>query len=115
MEIMPVDPIDEIFEKFKASKSDNSLELFAEGDVTLKTDLINKEMVLVNALHVENKLIKESLGFDVFGEFLSSFKRHKVSLDRKSRSEFVDVNLRNSLDRDISRASNLKNLVESRN
>lgn len=112
------DPIGSIFEDIK-NTNDNSLELFAQGDVTLRTDLLNKEVVLVNCIHTDNELMKKSfkrfkIEFDLFDEFLTSFKRHKVSLDRKSRGEFVNVNMKNTLDRDLTRVSNLKNLTESR-
>lgn len=111
------DPLQEIFEQVKGSNIDNSLELFKDdktGDIALKTDLVHKEHVLVTCIDVENDLIKQDLGFDLYADFLTSFKRHKVSLERKSRGEFVSVNMKNTMDRDLARVSNLKNLTESR-
>lgn len=110
------DPLEKIFEKTQPNR-DNSLKLFEEDDITLKTQVSSPELVLVNALTVENELIKKLFpkdDFDLYGHFLKEFKRHKVSLDRQSRQEFVNVNMRNMLDRDIQRASNIKNLVEAR-
>lgn len=115
------DPIGEIFESINKSDDDNSLELFSSGDITLRTQLNNKEVVLSNCLFVENEIIKSQFksktgkSFDLYGDFLSNFKKHKVSLDRQSRGEFVNVNLKNTFDRDLNRMANLKNLTESRN
>lgn len=115
-----VDTLEEIFEEISSSNVDNSLELFKEGDLTLRTDLIQKEVILLNALSVDNHILRNQLflGPDeecIFDVFIRSFKRHKISLDRKSRSEFVNINLKNTLDRDLARVSNLKSLTDSRN
>lgn len=112
------DPIDSIFENISSGDKNHSLELFKDdkkGDIALKTDLKDKELVLVVALMTENELIKKDLGdFDLFGDFLNQFRRHKVSLDRKSRIEFVESN-RKPLSSDLlNEASSVKNLTESR-
>lgn len=111
------DPIEKIFEEVKGNTDDNTLELFKDdktGDIALKTDLIHIEHVLTSCLATENLLIKGILDFDLYGEFLDQFRRHKVSLDRLSRKEFVEVNQKNTMDRDLERVSSLKNLTDSR-
>ena len=113
-----IDPIEQIFESISNSSSSPSLELFNDsrkGDISLKTDLTHKEHVLVSALSVENSLINESLkDFDLYGKFLEEFKRHKLSLDRKSRNEFVESNKKPSSSDLLNEASSVKNLTESR-
>jgi hypothetical protein len=119
MESLPPDIIEQTFEQFKGSQDEQALKLFDEGDIDLKTDLSSKEVVLVTALDIESKLINKSFSkfgfdFDLYGAFLQSYKRHKVSLDRKSRSEFVASIMKNTIDRDLNRVSNLKNVTDSR-
>ena len=112
-----VDPIKQIFEEIQGSDNDPGKKLFEDdktGDIALKSDLIHKEQVLVTALDVENQNILNELDFDLFGYYLDSFRRHKLSLNRLSRQEFVQVNMKNTMDRDLARVSNVKNLVDSR-
>lgn len=112
------DPIDSIFEDVKSSNDQVSLELFRDdghGEIALKTDLINKEHVLVTALMVENELIKEDLDdFDLYGDYLNQFRRHKVSLDRKSRTEFVEANRKPAPSDLLNETASAKTLTESR-
>lgn len=112
-----IDPIDSIFENIETGSKNNGIELFRDDskDIDLKTDLTHTEHVIVSCIATDNEFIKRDLGFDLYGEFLNQFRRHKVSLDRKSRSEFVQVNMKNTIDRDLDRISNLKNLSDSRN
>lgn len=107
------DPLDEIFEDFSGDK-DVSLELFSSNSdgVTLKTDLNDKEVFLANNILIDGELIKKDLGFDLYGSFLENFKRHKVSRDRKSRSEFVDVNKKDKFDDHLSKFANLRDLAD---
>lgn len=96
-----------------------SLELFDEKDVTLRSDLNDKEVILANALFIENLIIKKSfkrfgLTFDLYGKYLREFKRHKVSRNRLSRTEFVDVNKKNRFDDQLKGVANIKNLIEPR-
>lgn len=114
----PKDVIEDIFEKVSGANKNDSLELFKDdktGDIALKTDLNPSEHTLVVCMITENKLIKEDLeDFDLYGDFLNEFRRHKVSLDRKSRDEFVQVNMKNTMDRDLNRVANLNNLTDTR-
>lgn len=105
------DPFDPIEEQF-SSGDEISKDLFNEGDITLKSDLNDKEVILVTQLFIENKLIKDILDFDLYGEFIHEFKRHKVSRNRGSRLEFVDVNRRDNFDNNLNKFANLKSLTE---
>lgn len=69
-------------------------ELFqAEADnVDIKTDLSAQEITLINKMHWNNEYLKRKGLKGVYGSFLTKYMRLKISLDRKSRKEFVDVN-----------------------
>lgn len=110
------DPIASIFEDF-SNHPEVSLQLFDsnEQNQTLKTDLNDPEVILSNNIFTENELIKKDIpGFDLYGVFLHQFKRHKVSRNRLSRMEFVDVNKKDKFDEHLNKFANLKNLTESR-
>jgi len=115
------DPLDEINEYLKGANSELPTELFTEerdftDGIALKTDLIHKEHVLVSVLATENKNISDDLGsdFNLYGDFLNEFRRHKVSLDRKSREEFVNTVSGGISNKDLETASNIKNLTDTR-
>lgn len=119
-----IDPIDKISEHIRGSNKDLPVELFTDtrettDGIALKTDLVHKEHVFVSVLATENTLIKElfrqsGINLDLYGDFLNQFRRHKVSLMRKSREEFSNV-LRGGINnKDLENASNLKNIMESR-
>lgn len=93
-----------IEEYFLDQETDNkgraSKELFTaeDDDVDIKTDLSWKEIVLINKLLWNNKILTNYGIEPVFNEFLIKYMRLKISLDRKSRSEFVSVNQENKAD-----------------
>ena len=87
--------IEEYFAEASQSKEVlTSKELFrAERDsVDIKTDLSWQEIVLVAKLKFNNDLLKDFGLISVYNEFLNNYLRLKISLDRKSRGEFVDMN-----------------------
>lgn len=87
--------IEEYFAEGSQSKEViTSKELFraTREDVDVKTDLGIKEIVLINKLLFNNELLKAHKLDGVYSDFLNSYLRLKISLDRKSRGEFVDMN-----------------------
>jgi len=87
--------IEEYFADASQSKEVlTSKELFKAlpEDVDIKTDLSLQEIVLIGKLKFNNLLLKESGLNPVYTEFLQHYLRLKISLDRKSRGEFVDMN-----------------------
>ena len=87
--------IEEYFADASQSKEVlTSKELFKAlpEDVDIKTDLTLQEIVLIGKLKFNNLLLKESGLNPVYTEFLQHYLRLKISLDRKSRGEFVDMN-----------------------
>ena len=89
------DHIEEYFAETSQSKEVlTSKELFraSKEDVDIKTDLSIQEIVLINKLKFNNMLLKQAGLTPVYDEFLQDYLRLKISLDRKSRGEFVDMN-----------------------
>lgn len=88
-------PIEEYFADKESSKEVlTSKELFRANkeDVDIKTDLTWKEIVLVNKLKYNDMILKQAGLNPVFSVFLDEYLRLKISLDRKSRGEFVSMN-----------------------
>lgn len=87
--------IEEYFAESNQSKEVlTSKELFKAlpEDVDIKTDLSIQEIVLINKLKFNNLLLKQAGLSEVYKDFLNNYLRLKISLDRKSRAEFVDMN-----------------------
>lgn len=87
--------IEEYFADTSQSKEIlTSKELFrAEKDnVDIKTDLTWQEIVIINKLKFNSRLLKEYGLVDIYEHFIEGYLRLKISLDRKSRGEFVDMN-----------------------
>jgi len=87
--------IEEYFADNTASKEVlTSKELFRaeEKDIDVKTDLILKEIILINKLKYNDIVLKDSGLEQVYSKFLNNYEKLKISLDRKSRTEFVDMN-----------------------
>lgn len=68
-------------------------ELFkADNDVDIKTDLSYQEIVLINTLMFNDRIIKRAKLRPLYKNFLASYLRLKISKDRLSRQEFVNMN-----------------------
>jgi hypothetical protein len=108
------DNIDEYFTKIEGSKEAfHSRELFkAERvDVDIKTDLSIEEIVLINKLIFNNELLAKKGLKPVYTNFLYNYMRLKISLDRKSRQEFVAVNKSDKTDDMLKGMSDLSNIT----
>lgn len=118
------DPLEQIFEQIDTNENKFPLELFTDSDkdhdgIAFKTELNRNEHVILTAQTSVNKIItkkfkEHNIKIDLFGDFLTEFKRHKVSLDRKGRIEFTNSITSGIKDNDLQRLSNLSNLTESR-
>jgi hypothetical protein len=88
------DHIDEFF-KFLDNHDSDFLEIFqaTDEDVDLKTELNKMEIVCSNILTTTGDRL-ESLGVpdNIFIVYTKDYFRKRISLDRKSRSEFVNIN-----------------------
>lgn len=78
------------------SKQTNlSKELFNvdnNDNLDLKTDLEMLELLYLNAMKVDDLILKKYHLKPLFNSFVTTHERHKISLDRKARSEFVITN-----------------------
>lgn len=87
--------IEEYFAEASQSKEVlTSKELFRadKENVDIKTDINWQEIILINKLIFNNAILKEA-GLDpVYDGFIEHYLRLKISNERKSRGEFVDMN-----------------------
>lgn len=94
-----------------------SKELFKADskDVDIKTDLQLREIMLLNVGYWNNDYLERHGLKPIYRSFLDKHLRFKISLDRKSRSEFVDINRSKTDEKEIiSTMSNIKNITEAK-
>ena len=106
--------IQEYFVKIEGSKEAfHSRELFkaSEADVDIKTDLSIDEIVLINKLLFNNELLKAKGIKPIYNNFLYRYMRLKISLDRKSRIEFVNINKGDKTEEAVNLLSGLSNIT----
>lgn len=97
------------------SSSTENLELWEakEKEIDLKTELTKDEIVVANVIRLNANFLKEKgLDNNIFEEFLQNYTRLRVSLDRKSRIEFVTVNKKNQFDDNIKNIADLKSISD---
>lgn len=98
------------------SKVKTSRELFTaeQKDIDLKTDLSLSDIHNINVLMVNDEILKSCGLKDVFSMYYSEFMRLKISLDRKSRAEFVTINSEEKTGDLLEKASNTTSIINSR-
>lgn len=86
-------PIEEYFKDGAKARNTHS-ELFdvSEKDIDTKTDLDINRIVLINTLHENDLFLMEKGLKPVFRSYYEKHLRLLISKDRKSRTEYVDVN-----------------------
>jgi hypothetical protein len=107
------DHIEEYFAEVEGSKQAmHSRELFnADNEnIDLKTDLSNDEINLIAGLKFNDLFLKSRGLKPLFMNYYINYMRLKVSKDRQSRKEFVNINKQDSKEDVISMASNLSNI-----
>lgn len=112
------DPLNDIMEKISSSNDKPALELFRDEvkeDISLKTRLTHREHILVSVMTEQDEFLNELFpNFNLFNNFLSEFKRHKLSLEGKSREEFVN-SIKGQTTKDLlNETASAQNLVEAR-
>lgn len=92
----------------------NFIELFEATDenVDLRTDVTHEELILINKLLVNNQFLKSKGLGTPYSDFINHYLRLKVSKDRLSRAEFVDINRKERFEQNMSRFNNLKQLMD---
>lgn len=112
-----INPIDEYFSKIETSRdSVNAKSIFSvdTDNLELKTELKIREIVILNNLKMNDVFLVNRGLSPVFSEFIKSYERLKISLDRKSRGEFVSINKQNTTEDAISQMSNFSNILGSK-
>lgn len=110
-------PIEEYFVKQEGSKDlIVSKEIFTanEDNVDVKTDLGLQEINMINTLLYNNDLLKSRGMKPVYKDYLKNYMRLKISLDRKSRGEYVDINRSNDFTKNLKEISDTKNIIETK-
>lgn len=115
-EVLP-DHINEYFADSSQSKEViTSKELFRAqpADVDIKTDIDKTKVMALTTLFYNNEDLKAHGLAPVYDNVLDKFMRLRISLDRKSRSEFVDMNRAKTAEDTLGNLSNVKNILTSK-
>lgn len=103
-----------------------SKELFSVPEldnVDLRTELGFEELIIINKLIMMDSVLlsfNDSLPSHLIkfkSPFLSYVRQHmrlKISKDRKSREEFVDINRQQDFNDNLKKISNFKNILDSK-
>lgn len=87
-------------------------ELFkGDKDIELRTDLSDDKLCLINSSKFNDILLKEHHLSEIYAPFTTDFMKLRVSKDRKSRTEFVDLNRNQNQADIIDTASKINNLA----
>jgi hypothetical protein len=108
-----INPIEEYF-KNNSDKENNFIELFEANNenVDLRTDLSIQEIVIINKLIIIDNFIKEKVKSNIYDNFINHYLRLKISKDRLSRAEFVDINRRDRFKKNLEEFGNFKAISE---
>lgn len=72
--------------------NDSGKELFTNKDIKTKTEINEKEIHIITSLQATESFLRNNgLPTNFIGDFVSEYLTLKISLDRQSRKEFVDV------------------------
>ena len=96
-----INPVEEFLLDVEQDNKGRASKLIFEAtpeDVDIKTDINHQEIVLLNKLDWNNQILKKYGLNPVFEKFINGYMRKKISLDRKSRGEFVKINQENKTD-----------------
>lgn len=112
VEINVKNPIDEYFANQMGKEVLTSKELFKADEIDLRSELTWREVTLINILHYYNMLLKKRGFKSTWDKYLEHYMRFKVSKDRGSRHEFVDMNkAKDDVASATSLASNISNIM----
>ena len=110
--------IEEFFSDKETSLSSVSTkQLFSaeREDVELKTELLIEEISLIERLYVLDNILVKNGCKPLYDDLMNKRMRLKISLDRKSRGEFVNINKQGGeLDEEINKMGALSNILGSR-
>lgn len=108
-------PIDEYFVRQDGNADALvSKELFKANSesIDIKTELIQEEIMIFNNMFYNDFLLKQKGLKPVFQHMIHKYMRLKISLNRKSRGEFVDMNKKNHAEDTYNQFSSLSNFAQ---
>ena len=92
-------------------------ELFSINDnkeLDLKTDLNDNDIKNISSMYY-NDLFLKRMGFKpIFCNYYLKFMRLRISKDRQSRKEFVNVNKSDNSDETLGKLGDLSNIINTR-
>lgn len=108
-----INPIEE-YVKNNCDKENIFLDLFEANreNVDLRTDLTIQELVIINKIKQNCAFLKKKIGAEIYGDFVNDYLRLKISMDRKSRAEFVDINRHENFKKNLEQFGNFKALAD---
>jgi hypothetical protein len=86
------------------------VDLLEGKDIDLRSDVSMPEIIILNAMSFLNKFLLSKNLISPYDSFITDYLRLKVSLDRKSRSEFVIVNKKDKFEDDLNKFNSFNNL-----
>lgn len=112
-------PIDQIMKTVRNDSMDKNKILFEAGgekdeDTDLRSDLVYPEEVYVSTLLCNDVFLISKGLKPVYSGYLRELLRKRISLDRGSRSEFVNVNKKDYVDENLAKIGSISNLAEVR-
>lgn len=84
-----------------------------KDNIILRSDFNELEVDCINKIHINNVFLNNCFkgsNFDIYTEFLLNYMKAKVSFNRGSRIEFVDVNKKDRFENNLSKFNNFANL-----
>lgn len=115
--MLNVDLPEHIEEYVKNNVGENAFrDLFEanKDNVILRSDFNELEVDCINKIYINNLFLKNCFKseeqFDIYGEFLLNYMKLKVSFNRGSRTEFVDVNKKDRFENNLNKFNNFANL-----
>lgn len=109
-------PIDKILKLVKTGSNEKNKILFESGgvDLDLRSDLVYPEEVFISTLQVNDEFLKKCGLNPIYNYYLKQLLRNRVSLNRGSRAEFVNVNKKDFVDENLAKIGSIQNLTEVR-
>lgn len=111
-----INPFDKVLKVIKLSSNEKNKTLFESDNknVDLKSDLIYPEDIYICSLYYNDEFLISKGLKPIYNNFLNDLLRKRFSLDRGSRSEFVNVNKKDFMDDNLAKLGSISNLKEVR-
>jgi hypothetical protein len=88
-----------------------SKELFSDEKIKVKSEASGEEITLLAKLHYNDLTLKDA-GLDtLYDGFIQELLTLRVSKERKSRGEFVNINTQDNTDKDVEKFSQFTNIL----